>query len=59
MNKSDRLISNLMFALSLIERASNDTANRHAYINGVATMAQSICNAQRERNADGYLVVKE
>jgi hypothetical protein len=55
---SDRLISELMEALELIRReAEKDDASRH-YIQGVCKGASDRCNASRERNSDGYFVVK-
>ena len=58
MDKPDRIIADLMNALDLIRReAEKPDASRH-YIDGVAAQATEICNRQRERNADGYLVVK-
>ncbi len=53
--KHDVIISELMDALSLIARSPcND-----AYVQGVAEKAMKNCNAQRERNADGYMAVKK
>lgn len=58
MIKSDRIISDLMFALDTILREANKPdANRH-FIRGAAGAAMAICDAQRERNHDGYLVVR-
>ncbi len=58
MTTSDRIISELIDALNLIRReAENDDASRH-YIQGVVKGATDRCNASRERNSDGYLVVK-
>ena len=58
MTTHDRIISELMDALELIKReAEKSDASRH-YMDGVATGAMARCNAQRERNNDGYLVVK-
>jgi hypothetical protein len=58
LSKANQIISELMDALDLIRRESEKTdASRH-YMNGVAEGAMAKCNAQRERNSDGYLVVK-
>jgi hypothetical protein len=59
MANANDIISDLMHALELIRReADKPTASRH-YIDGVAAFAMAKCDAQRERNSDGYLVVKE
>jgi hypothetical protein len=58
MTKHDRIISDLLHALDCIRReAEKSEASRH-YIAGVVEQAIVSCNAQRERNSDGYLVVK-
>jgi len=58
MNKYDRIISELVDALHLISReADKEDASRH-YIAGVASQAIKNCDRSRERNSDGYLVVK-
>ena len=58
MTKKDRIIAELMDALELINReAEKADASRH-YIAGVSGGAMQRCNMQRERNSDGYLVVK-
>ncbi len=59
MKTSDRIISNLINALDIIGReADKATASRY-FIAGVVRKAIDDCNAERERNSDGYLVVKE
>ena len=59
MTKADRIISELMDALDNIRReAEKEDASRH-YIIGVVQGASARCNADRERNRDGYLVVKK
>lgn len=58
MNKHDRIISSLMDALDAIRRAAALNASPH-YIAGIATQAIINADTQRERNSDGYLVVKE
>lgn len=59
MTKQDRIIADLIDALGIIiTEARKDNASRH-YILGAAEMAIELANAQRERNTDGYLVVKE
>ena len=59
MSRHDRVIAELMDALNKIEGASwSDKPHALAYIRGVANQAQVICNAQREPNRHGYLVVK-
>lgn len=58
MTKADRIISELMNALDIIRReADKPEVSRH-YIRGAACEAMALCDAQRERNSDGYLVVK-
>ncbi len=58
MTKSDRMIADLIDALDAIHReASKPDASRH-YIAGVCEGMIRLCNLQRERNQDGYLVVK-
>jgi hypothetical protein len=58
MTNADHIIADLMHALDLIRRESEKPdASRH-YINGAAEHAMATCDAQRERNRDGYLVVK-
>ena len=55
--KANRIISDLVTALDAIGRhATGEGASLH-YIRGMADYAIETCNAQRERNADGYLVV--
>ena len=56
----DKIINELMDALDKIRReiiipVPVDAANRML---GMADYAINRCNAQRERNSDGYLVVK-
>jgi hypothetical protein len=59
MTKSDRIIAELIDALDKIERKTHGTKlEALAYIGGVAKQAQANANTQRERNSDGYLVVK-
>ena len=60
MTKPDRIIADLMNALDMIARKALEPPSEAVipYIIGVATQAAKNCNAQRERNADGYLVVK-
>lgn len=53
MDKRDRIISELLDALDIIGRA-----NDLDYIRGVVEGATKRANAERARNADGYLVVK-
>jgi hypothetical protein len=56
-NLPNAVIVNLMNALDAIQReAHKPTASRH-YILGVCEQAIRECNAVREQNADGYLVV--
>lgn len=58
MDTKDRIISELMDALDMIRReAQKPECSRH-YIIGVCEGATNRCNASRERNSDGYLVVK-
>ncbi len=58
MTKEDRIIAHLMDALDAIRReADKADASRH-YILGCAEGAMKACDAQRERNSDGYLVVR-
>lgn len=58
MTKHDRIIAELVNALDAIRRESaKPEASRH-YINGIAQQAVANCDAQREQNSDGYLVVK-
>ena len=61
MTKADQIIAELMDALDKIQRevVEHEWRWRGSYIVGVAKQAMKNCNAQRERNADGYLVVKE
>lgn len=59
MTDYDIIISELMDALDGIKReAEKENASRH-YIAGVCEGAMSRCNRQRERNKDGYPVVKD
>lgn len=58
MTIQDHIISDLIDALDAIRReAEKEDASRH-YIQGVVKGATERCNSQRERNSDGYLVVK-
>jgi len=58
MTKHDRIIAELIDALDMIMReAEKPECSRH-YVDGVARQATANCNAQREPNSDGYLVVK-
>jgi hypothetical protein len=58
MTKQDMIIAELMDALDLIaHEAEKADASRH-YIAGVCGGAMKRCNAERERNSDGYLVVR-
>jgi hypothetical protein len=58
MTKADHVVAHLMDALDLILReAEKEDASRH-YIMGVVEGGVKRCNDQRERNSDGYLVVK-
>ncbi len=58
MTNADRIIADLMNALDAIAReADKADASRH-YIRGAATMAMALCDQRRERNSDGYLVVR-
>ena len=59
MTKQDIIISELIDALDLIRReAEKPDASRH-YILGVTEGATKRCNAERERDSDGYLVVRK
>jgi hypothetical protein len=60
MTTHDRIINELMDALDKIRReiivpVPVDAAHR---VLGMADYAINRCNAQRERNSDGYLVVR-
>lgn len=56
MTKADRIIADLINALDAVKReAEKPEASRH-FIVGLATQAMANCDAQRERNTDGYLV---
>ena len=56
---ANQIISDLMHALDVILReAQREECSRH-YIIGAAEIAMRQCDAQRVRNSDGYLVVKE
>jgi hypothetical protein len=55
----DKIISHLMNALDLIRREAENRSGSTTYILGVAVQSMADCNAQRERNSDGYLVVKK
>jgi hypothetical protein len=58
MNRADRIVADLMTALDAILReAEKAGANRH-FIAGMAEQAMRTCDHQRERNSDGYLIVK-
>jgi hypothetical protein len=58
MTKADHVVAHLMDALDLILReALKDEASRH-YIIGVVKGAMKRCNLERERDSDGYLVVR-
>lgn len=59
MTRADRIIAELMNALDLIRRESERPEPRHHYIEGMALEAMEHCDAQRERNSDGYLVVRQ
>jgi len=57
--RHNRIISELMDALDIILReAEKPECSRH-YIIGAAKASMAQCDAQRVRNRDGYLVVKE
>jgi len=65
---ANQIISDLMHALDVILReADRPEAKRDyrearaalSFIAGAASQAMKTCDAQRERNSDGYLVVKE
>ncbi len=70
MTKQDHIISDLMDALEMIQRNAEKALAEEspnpfsqpravlAYISGVANGAQKRVNWERERNSDGYLVVK-
>ena len=57
-DRANRIISGLMGALDTIRREAEQGALRPSYIVGVAQRAMEACDSQRERNRDGYLVVK-
>lgn len=57
MTKADHIIAALVNALDMIRReAEKPDASRH-YILGVAEQSIRLCDSERERNSDGYLVV--
>lgn len=58
--KHDRIIAELVAALAQIHRqtAYPPECDTISIVRGIAEQAMKNCNAQRERNADGYLVVK-
>ena len=59
MDKRYIIIAELIDALDAIRReAEKPEASRH-YIMGVCEGATKRCNTQRERDADGYLVVRQ
>lgn len=58
-SKHDNVVSELMDALDLIRREAAKPSPSAHYIIGVAEAAMARCDEQRERNSDGYLVVKE
>ena len=58
LSKADRLIADLVTALDLIRRHAKGAAPSLDSIRGVADFAIEQANAERERNSDGYLVVK-
>jgi len=58
MKPYDQIISELMDALELIQREAEKSEPSRHYILGVAEQAAKNCNARRERNTDGYLVVR-
>lgn len=57
MTKADSIVAELIDALDLIRREAEGRGSL-PYIVGVAEQATKNCNARRERNADGYLVVR-
>jgi hypothetical protein len=60
MSRHDRIIADLMTALDAIRREAHEKASEGSldFIFGLAGQAMTNCDAQRERNTDGYLVVK-
>ena len=59
MTKHDRIISYLIDALDAIQRtALSDNTAACMRIHGMASQAIEHTNNQRERNTDGYLVVR-
>jgi hypothetical protein len=61
MTTHDRIINELVDALDKIHReaACTPEAASLTRILGLCDYAISRCNAQRERNSDGYLVVRD
>ncbi len=57
MTKHDTIISELVNALYLIRHEAEERGSV-AFIRGVAEQAIKNLDSQRERNSDGYLVVK-
>lgn len=55
--RHDLIIAGLMNALDAIRREVAKSGSL-AYIDGVAEQAMKNCDRDRERNEDGYLVVK-
>lgn len=60
MTTADRVVADLMNALDCIRREAQDRANEGSldYIYGLATQAVANCEYYRERNDDGYMVLK-
>lgn len=58
MSKHDRIIADLITALDAIQREATKPDGSRPFILGLASQAIYACNTERERNSDGYLVVK-
>lgn len=61
MTKADTIIAELVNALATIRRHADDRRSVYAcdFISGVAEQAIKQCDAHRERNRHGYMVVRE
>lgn len=58
MTIADRVVADLVNALDTIIREIDRPNTRVPFIYGVATQAITNCDVHRERNSDGYLVLK-